>query len=105
MKKLIYVCSPYSGDDDFGKAALHSICRFCLRQDVIPVSPSLYFSLLMDPRSRHSRDHAAAASIELMKRCDEVWVFGEESTFAMAREITHAEMDNLKIRHFAREAR
>ena len=105
MKKLIFICSPYTGDDDFGKAALHSICRFCFREEVLPLSSHLYLSGLMSRRSRYDKELEQELSQALIRKCDEVWVFGEVSTFAMTRELALAETLNRKIRYFTQEGK
>ena len=105
MKKLVFICSPYTGDEDFGRVALQSICRFCFREEVIPLSAHLYLNSLMSRVSRYDKNIGQELSLALIQKCDEVWVFGEVSTFAMARELAHAEILNRKIRYFTREGK
>ena len=95
---LIFVCSPLRGDRPYttGKynrnlrnAAEYS--RRVVDAGHTPITPHLYFSRFIDDHQPEERERGLQMSKELLRLCDEVWVFDENGTSeGMKGEITFA---------------
>ena len=83
--KLVFVCSPYSGDVEKNAQNAQRFCRYVVDSGHIPIAPHLLFPQFMDEETE--REEAMVRSIELLKRCDWVWIFGDKLTSGMNREI------------------
>lgn len=62
----------------------------------IPICPHLYLSTLLDETTIGGRNIGREMGIELLRRCDEIWVFGEPSE-GMRAEIEEAKSLQLPI--------
>lgn len=96
MKK-VYICAPLSGDvqDNLEKAKRYS--EYALKCGAAPVTPHFYAMCLNDSIPKE-REMGIAAGLSLLWFCDEVWVFGDETTEGMAQEIKLAHNLNIKVR-------
>ena len=96
--KLVYIAHPLRNDPDFNKARLSEILNnnFVSYQEmhVIPVSPIHLFTYL-DPKV-----DIMAECLELLYRCDELWVFGDwKNSAGTCVGIWFAEANGIKIRY------
>ena len=96
FKHLIYVCSPYSGDEKKNVARARLYCRFVLEKNRIPLAPHLLYPQFMDDRDR-GRIYAINKAI--LAKCAELWVFGDERSPGMKREILFAKNKRKTIRY------
>ena len=96
MKK-VYICAPLSGDveDNLEKAKRYS--EYALRCGAAPVTPHFY-ALCLDDNVAEEREIGIAAGLSLLWFCDEVWVFGDQTTDSMRAEIKLAHNLNIKVR-------
>ena len=96
MKK-VYICAPLAGDvqDNLEKAKRYS--EYALRCGAAPVTPHFY-ALCLDDSVPEEREMGMAAGLSLLWFCDEVWVFGDETTEGMAQEIKLAHNLNIKVK-------
>lgn len=85
--KLIYVCSPVKGDVEANIARAKEYCKTVLIMGYIPLAPHVAFSGIFDDDIPHERETALALGLELVKRCDELWVFGDRVSEGMTGEI------------------
>jgi len=97
MMKKVYICAPLSGDvaGNLEKAKRYS--EYALRCGAAPVTPHFYAMCLNDSIPKE-REMGIAAGLSLLWFCDEVWVFGDETTEGMAQEIKLAHNLNIKVR-------
>ena len=81
---LICVCSPLRGERPYTtakynrnlqKAADYSAA--VVREGHIPITPHLYFSHFIDDHKPQEREKGLEMSRELLRICDQVWVFSE----------------------------
>ena len=97
---IIYVCSklrgmkPYSAEQY--ERNLHLAAVYCAEvasEGHVPIAPHLYFSEFLDDEVPEDREAGIRMGQEVLKICDEVWVFGAESGIGdgMAAEIKLAE--------------
>lgn len=100
FRPLIYVCSPFAGDTEKNSLAARRYCRFVLEHGGIPLAPHLFFPQFMDDRKPEERALGLHFSNVLMGFCREMWIFGENISDGMEREIKRARWKNLVQRHF-----
>jgi hypothetical protein len=72
--KLIYICSPYRGDTESNAAKARGYCRFACRHEVVPIAPHLIYPQFLDDDIPEEREEGICLGMELLKRCDELWV-------------------------------
>ena len=75
------------------------ISRYVLEQDCTPISPFMNFDYNM--AGLVSKDLIRTANNSLIKRCDELWVFGEVSDGVLV-EIYLAQKSNILVRYFGK---
>ena len=88
---LVFVCSPLRGERPYTTAKYNRN---------IPITPHLYFSNFMDDQKPEDRKRGQEMGRELLRLCDEVWVFDENGTSeGMRAEIEQASRDGKPIRY------
>ena len=73
-----------------------AFCAAAIASHAIPVCPHYFFSKLLDERYPADRNLGIEMGIELLKKCDEIWVFGEPSE-GMRAEIEEARSLRLPV--------
>lgn len=73
-----------------------AFCAAAIASHAIPVCPHYFFSKLLDERYPADRNLGIEMGIELLKKCDEIWVFGEPSE-GMRAEIEEAKSLRLPV--------
>ena len=101
FRPLVYFCSPYRGDTEKNAEKARKFSRFAIESNAIPMTPHLLYPQFMDdsnPEERYLADHTI--NYVLVGKCQEMWVFGDDISEGMAREIALAERRRMKIRYF-----
>lgn len=98
--KLVYICSPLRGDIETNVRRAHGYCRFVIQRGALPLAPHAIFTAILDDTIPQERQLGRALGIELLKRLDELWVFGKQITEGMRTEIEVAEKRNIPIVYF-----
>lgn len=101
---LIFVCSPYRGDVEANVRRAERFCRFVYEQHGVPFAPHLLYPRFLDGSNPDERHAGLMMGIEVLQRCDELWVFGEP-TAGMALEISAAIAQGKPVRRFSRDCR
>ena len=70
----------------------------------IPVAPHLLYPQFLEDSDPAERSLGLRAGLELLARCDEMWVFGGETSPGMSREIQFAQGRDIPIRQWEPEA-
>ena len=96
-RPLIFVCSPYRGDVNAHVKCAHRYCRYVVKQGGIPFAPHLLFTQFLDDSKASERRKGMLMGAEMLKLCDELWVFGEPST-GMQAEIDLAKRLGIPVR-------
>lgn len=80
-KKIIYICSPLRGDYEQNKQNAEDHCREIMlhHPDVVPIAPHIYFTQFLNDLDPIERSLGMTAGLDLLKVCDEMWVFGIEN--------------------------
>ena len=84
---LIFVCSPLRGERPYTTAKYKKNLRNAaaysaevVKEGHIPITPHLFFSAFIDDHDPQEREKGLAMSKELLRLCDEIWVFDENGT-------------------------
>lgn len=88
---MVYICSPFSGDMEGNTVKARRYSRFAVDRGTIPIAPHLLLPQYMEEETE--RDLAIRSDLEILKRCDELWVFGAEERLSAGME---AELDTAK---------
>lgn len=89
--KQVYICSPCRGDYERNIAKAQEFCKEAVMLGVLPIAPHVYFTQFLDDTNPDERRVGLSLGLELLKQCDEVWVYGIENPSAgMRTEITTA---------------
>lgn len=104
-KKLIYVCSPFRGDEERNIKRALRYCQFVVAQGYVPIATHLLFPQFMDDNDYHERKIALNMAMTVLSRCDELWNFGLNVSDGMLSEIEKAKLLHKKVRYFTRECK
>ena len=100
-RPLVYICSPYRGDTNRNIRKARKYCRFAIDKQVTPIATHLmYPQILGKTETRKTRELAMSMGRNIIKRCRELWWFGDHQTDGMKDEIEYARHKALIIRHF-----
>ena len=100
FRPVVYVCSPFSGDQTGNTERACRYCRFAVDAGYAPYAPHLFFPQFMNDNNHEERELAIFMGIIMLTKCAELWVFGDRITKGMAQEIRKAESRNMIIRYF-----
>ena len=97
-KQVVYICSPFRGDiaGNIEKARTH--CKVALERGYIPYASHLAFIDILDDNTPTERETALQAGLEMVRRCNQLWVFGDTVTEGMKREIEEASARRIPIK-------
>ena len=97
MMKKVYICAPLAGDVQGNLEKAKRYSEYALRCGAAPVTPHFYALCLHDDVPEE-REMGMAAGLSLLWFCDEVWVFGNQTTDGMMAEIRLAHNLNIKVK-------
>lgn len=93
--RLAYICSPLRGDMEKNLEKAHQYCAYAVECGVIPLAPHTIFTKYLDDQRPEQRVHGLTMGLELLKRCDEIWVCGPTVSQGMQGEIDLAAKENI----------
>jgi hypothetical protein len=100
-RRLVYICSPYAGNEEWNTSRAREYSRFAVNSGAIPIAPHLLFPQFMDEATE--RELAMFMNMVLLGRCAELWVFGDRISEGMAAEILRAKQRRKTIRYFTED--
>lgn len=98
MRKKVYICAPLGGDVEGNIERVKEYARYALKCGDAPVAPHFY-ALCLNDNIPEERELGRSAGMSLLWFCDELWIFGDEVTEAMAAEIAFCKSLNVKTRN------
>ncbi len=98
--KLIYVCSPYCGDVELNTKKAREYCHFVYTQGAVPIAVHLHNTQFLNDDIPEERQAGLLLGIDLLKRCEEMWVFGDRVSEGMETEIKVAHDLGIPIFYF-----
>ena len=104
MKK-IYVCSRLRADanhtmEEHIKFATEH-CKEIVKEGNMPIAPHIYFTQFMDDNIENERTLALKFNFDLLKSCDEIYVYDDEGiSSGMQAEIDYSNSNGKTIVYF-----
>lgn len=89
-KPLVYVCAPYSGNIKQNKKLAKLYAQIVYSLNYMPLTPHFLFPFLNDNNPKEKYD-AMSMDIILLSKCDEIWIFGDDMSEGMKKELQIAE--------------
>lgn len=94
---LVYICSPYSGDIQRNTVLARRYSRLAVIRGCIPLAPHLLLPQFLSDAAE--RELAIRIGLQLLEKCQEVWICGNLISEGMHREIARAKEIGLAIRN------
>lgn len=98
-KKMVYVASPVKGDLLVNMERAKVYCRYAIMQGVIPVLPHLMYLGSLNDEDPLERDIGMGLGVQLLRMCNELWVFGQLISEGMLAEIEVAKQIGIPIQY------
>lgn len=106
-KKFVFICSPYAGNIEINTKNAIAYCVAEIESGEVPFAPHLLYPQILSEET--DRELGIYLGIEILKRCDEIHVYGnkitdgmrEEIRFAFSNRIPAVFMDNFDINNLA----
>ena len=96
--KLIFICSPYAGDIEVNTIKAKEYCRWAyLYKDVNVFAPHLFYTQFLEESVPRERRYGISLGMDMLEKCDEMWVFGTEISKGMGQEIERARQLKIPI--------
>lgn len=97
--KMVYICSPLRGDID--ENIKNAVCysKDAANQGVLPLAPHTIFTQYLNDLIPAERQQGLKMGLELLARCDELWVYGSLISEGMQAEILYAKEHNMPIKY------
>lgn len=94
----MYICSPYASQGDRKQNVVNAIeyCRMAIMRGFIPIAPHVFYTQMLNDDIEAERAAGLAIGIELLKECEEIWVFGSVKG-GMIAEVQKANERGLKV--------
>lgn len=98
--KKIYVVSKYAGDVEKNVSYAITYCKFVIAMGHQPIASHLLYPQMLDDNVPEERHLGCDFGMNLLRICDEVWVFGSEYSKGMEAEVSKARQLGMMIRNF-----
>lgn len=101
--RMVYICSPLRGDMEQNIRRAHEYCAYAADCGMLPLAPHTIFTHYLDDRNPAQRQQGLRMGLELLKRCDELWVMGSALSEGMQGELALAEKEDIPRLYVADE--
>jgi hypothetical protein len=98
--KWVYIASPYHGNVEANTERARRYCYFAVRQSCVPACPHIFITQFLDDSDKEEREAGLYLGLQMLQRCEELWVFGTYISEGMRREIAEAKRRGILIRRF-----
>lgn len=99
-KLCVFVCSPYAGDVLKNTSNARRYLKFAADKGAVPFAPHLLYPQIMDDRDPKQRKQGLFFGMVWLRKCDEIWVFGNRVSNGMKLEIAEARKRRIPVRYF-----
>lgn len=99
----VYIASPYCGDVKTNTENAKRYSLFAVMQGKVPFCPHIYFTQFLDDNVGVERKIGLNLALHMLRRCREVWVFGDTVSEGMRNEIRIAKKRCIPVRYFTSE--
>lgn len=103
LNEVVFICSPLRGEVEYNKERCRRYYQFAYDSGFVPFAPHIFYTQFLDDNNEDDRAGGIQCGIEMLKRCDRLWVFkGEDKQVSegMAKEIEIAEKLGIQIDYF-----
>lgn len=83
---IAYIASPLSGNIDENLQFAQKACGYAAAQGAVPYAPHLLFPQFLDDNDPEQRDTGIRMGLQMLRRCDELWLCGDVVSAGMAEE-------------------
>lgn len=97
-RRVVFICHPMRADVKGNSKKVREICKLASQSGVVPFAPHLCFASFLKDHVPKERTLALAFDLEMLRRCDEIWVFGSTTTEGMRGEIQFAKWMGVPVR-------
>ena len=101
--KMVYICSPYKADRVKNTERAKQYCRMADVYGCLPIAPHLYFTTFLNDDSIMDRSDGMYMGLQLLTYCEEVWIFCNELSEGMIKEIKRAQELNISLKFYNTE--
>lgn len=98
-----YIASPYRGDVKTNTENAKRYSLFAVMQGKVPFCPHIYFTQFLNDNVEVERKIGLNLALHMLRRCREVWVFGDTVSEGMRNEIRIAKKRHIPVRYFTSE--
>ena len=105
VRSMVYICSPFSGEPEGNAEKAKRYCRYAIQSGYLPFAPHLFFPQFLRDELPRERELGLSMAMVMLAKCTELWVFGDDVTRGMAKEIRKARARNMRIRHFTTDCK
>ncbi len=99
MKK-VYICSPLGGNVGENLEQVKRYTEYALKCGTAPVVPHFY-ALCLNDSAPEERELGMQAGLALLRRCDEMWIFGNTVSEGMRGEMRLCKRLHIPTRHIS----
>jgi len=96
--KRVYICAPYDGENTRSREKIWGYCLFARERTYAPIAPFLYYPQFMPEFYEKEMQLMRSFALRDLLTCEEVWVFGNEVTPEMEREVSCASSHGINVR-------
>jgi len=91
--KLVCICSPFCGEIDRNIKRAQEYCEYAVQCGVTPLAPHTIFNRYLDDQRPLERQTGQNMALEVLTRCDELWVMGDNRSQDMQINISAAQKE------------
>ena len=73
--KTVFICSPYRGNVAENEKKAIAYSKQATKAGYVPVAPHLLLTQFLNDRNPEERIQGLTMGQEILKRCDEIWVY------------------------------
>ncbi|WP_065428355.1 DUF4406 domain-containing protein [Streptococcus constellatus] len=88
--KTVFICSPYRGNVAENEKKAIAYSKQAAKAGYVPLAPHLLLTQFLNDKNPDERIQGLTMGQELLKRCDEIWVYGPNISQGMKYEIETA---------------
>jgi len=98
--KAVFICLPHAGYIEHNTKKIEEYCDLAYACNRVPVAKHLHNSEVLDENLTEEHRVGIEQGLKLLKRCDELWCFGNILTEGMRAELSYAIKSDITIRYF-----
>ena len=97
-RKVVFISHPLKGNIEENINKVRKICReLIIEGEVVPLATHMIFPTFLDDSIHEERRIGMDGTLELLKRSDEVWIYGDRISEGMKEEIELAKEIRIPI--------